>query len=155
MIWSDMRWGFAGRVDDTRGSQHRVADSQKNDKKQFTAENCSTQVRLWPRFTYLQAGTNPRCGVRTGTRACASPNSLCDDMGSYHVHVLTGNSQFCCNGLQGVTLSYMALHDHLVSVTAIFFAIMWKLPVNYISWHQHGWDTKKYYNFRNKHQTFY
>jgi hypothetical protein len=32
--------------------------------------------------------------------------------------------EFCCNGLQGVTLSYMALHDHLVSVTAIFFAIM-------------------------------
>jgi hypothetical protein len=29
----------------------------------------------------------------------------------------------------GVTLSYMALHDHLVSVTAIFFAIMSKLPV--------------------------
>jgi hypothetical protein len=28
--------------------------------------------------------------------------------------------EFCCNGLQGVTLSYMALHDHLVSVTAIF-----------------------------------
>jgi hypothetical protein len=40
--------------------------------------------------------------------------------------------EFCCNGLQGVTLSYMALHDHLVSVTAIFFAIMSKLPVNYI-----------------------
>jgi hypothetical protein len=32
--------------------------------------------------------------------------------------------EFCCNGLQGVTLSYMALHNHLVSVTAIFFAIM-------------------------------
>jgi hypothetical protein len=32
--------------------------------------------------------------------------------------------EFCCNGLQGVTWSYMALHDHLVCVTAIFFAIM-------------------------------
>jgi hypothetical protein len=32
--------------------------------------------------------------------------------------------EFCCNGIQGVTWSYMALDDHLVSVTAIFFAIM-------------------------------
>jgi hypothetical protein len=31
--------------------------------------------------------------------------------------------------LQGVTWSYIALQDHLVSVTAIFFAIMSKLPV--------------------------
>jgi hypothetical protein len=29
--------------------------------------------------------------------------------------------EFCCNGLQGVTWSYMALQDHLVCVTAIFF----------------------------------
>jgi hypothetical protein len=36
---------------------------------------------------------------------------------------------FCCNGLQGVTWSYMALQDHLVSVTAIFFTVMSKLPV--------------------------
>jgi hypothetical protein len=32
--------------------------------------------------------------------------------------------EFCCNGLQGVTWSYMAIHDNLVCVTAIFFAIM-------------------------------
>jgi hypothetical protein len=32
--------------------------------------------------------------------------------------------EFCCNGLQGVTWSYMALQDHLVSVTAIFFHVM-------------------------------
>jgi hypothetical protein len=37
--------------------------------------------------------------------------------------------EFCCNGLQGVTWSYMALQVHLVCVTAIFFAIMSKLPV--------------------------
>jgi hypothetical protein len=37
--------------------------------------------------------------------------------------------EFCCNGLQGVTWGYMALQDHLVCVTAIFFAIMSKLPV--------------------------
>jgi hypothetical protein len=33
----------------------------------------------------------------------------------------------------------------LVSVTAIFFAIMWKLPVTCCN--LHGWDTKKYYNY--------
>jgi hypothetical protein len=38
--------------------------------------------------------------------------------------------EFCCNGLQGVTWSYMALQDHLVSVTAIFFHVMCKLPVS-------------------------
>jgi hypothetical protein len=49
----------------------------------------------------------------------------------FHVlHVLRCNIQeFCCNGLQGVTWSYMALQDHLVSVTAIFFHVMCKLPV--------------------------
>jgi hypothetical protein len=37
--------------------------------------------------------------------------------------------EFCCNGLLGVTWSYIALQGHLVSVTAIFFAVMSKLPV--------------------------
>jgi hypothetical protein len=37
--------------------------------------------------------------------------------------------EFCCNWLQGVTWSYMALQDHLVSVTAIFFHVICKLPV--------------------------
>jgi hypothetical protein len=42
--------------------------------------------------------------------------------------------QCLCNGLQ-LKRSYMALHDHLVCVTAIYFAIMWKLPVTWCNFH--------------------